>query len=359
MPALAVAREIRSQAPSLRLLYIGAPGSIEEKLAKAEKVPFEAVSISPLRRGVIIPNLLVPLQAATSMIRAMWILKKQGAIGVFGSGGFSSWPATAAARQLRLPYFLEDGNAYPGIVTRLLARRASRLFLAYEETAKHLRAKPSQTRLTGVPVSNLVGKENLIEARRELGLDEGRLTILATGGSGGAKTINRAIGEAKEELLRRGYNLIWQTGKQLETLPEVEPEFGKRMIIERFLDPVRMAQAIRACDIAVTRCGMMSLAELAVAGKPAILVPFPHSAEGHQEANACAVEAAGGGRYIRDADFEARSLLEALTEMESSEVLQRMATAQRALAKPNAAKEIAKDILDYLGQSGDGEAEGA
>jgi len=349
MPALAVGRELRRLAPDLEILYIGAGASIEERLAKVEDYRFEAVSISPLRRGVLLPNVMVPFKAVYSVIEAMWLLNRNGAVGVFGSGGFSCWPACAAARQLRLPYFLEDGNAYPGLVTRLLAKKATRIYTAYEETSRHLKIANDKVVLAGIPVSSRIGGGDAVSARRELGLDESRFTILATGGSGGSKTINRAVGEAETRLLDKGFNLIWQTGKQMETLPTISSEQRTRLLVERFLEPPRMALALRACDLAITRCGMMSLAELAVAGKPAILIPFPYSAEGHQEANAKAVSAAGAGEMVLDKDFNADRLMELVEHLSNPDRYEKATTAMKSLAKPDAASKIAENILKCLG----------
>jgi len=345
MPALAVGRELRKFKPDWEFIYIGAYDSIEERLAKGDGYRFLGVNISPLRRGVILPNLRVPYQAIASVVKTMWCLNREGVIGVFGSGGFSSWPACAAARQLHLPYFLEDGNAFPGLVTRLLARKASQIYLAYDETARKLKLDSSRYTLSGIPVSSLVGATSQAVAREALGLETGRFTLLATGGSGGARSINRALSEAWEKLIDSGMNIIWQTGKQIEALPEVPAALRSRMIVERFLDPARMAQALSSSDLALTRCGMMTLAELAVAGRPAILVPFPFSAEGHQEANAKAVSEAGGGVMILDREFNPDRLLEAVTEIRASKLHEAMSAAMLRLSKPGAAGTIAEDII--------------
>lgn len=348
IPALAVGRELNALRPDLELLYIGAPNSLEERLARAEDIAFAAVSISPLRRGVMLPNLNVPVKALLSVAQAGRHLKKHRARFVFGSGGFSSWPACAAARLLRLPYFLEDGNAYPGLVTRLLAPAAARVYLSHNETRRHLRIRPDRALLTGVPVSSRIGADDQKNARRALGLAPDRTTILATGGSGGAQTINRAMNEAQEELLSKGFNIIWQTGKQWDGSMDVPVGLKERLLIERFLDPPRMALGLSAADIAVARCGMMTLAELAALGVPAILVPFPHSAEGHQEANARAIVAAGGGLMILDRDLTGGSLQKAVVEMLAQKRYASLKEGMKSLARPDAARRMAEDILGVL-----------
>ncbi len=345
MPALAVGRELRKQSPGIKLIYVGNTGSLEERLAMVEGIDFFSVSIKPLRRGVLFPNLAVPFLAGNSIIQARKILRQNNVKMVFGSGGFSSWPACAAARFMRLPYYLTDGNAYPGLVTRLLGRKAAKIYIAFDQTKDYFGSNANNFLLTGFPVSDSIGRLNKHEARIALGLDPDRITLLATGGSGGARTINQAISGAKDALIEQGYNLIWQTGKQWETENATDTNSSRNFLVEKFLEPARMAAAIAAADIAVTRCGIMTLSELAVAGLPALLVPFPYSAEGHQEANAQAVEMAGGGIMIRDKDLTPERLLQTLNETINQGTLARMSANFLKLARPDAARLIAANML--------------
>jgi len=348
MPALAVGEEILRQAPGTRLIFIGNRNSLEERLAKAASIDFYPVSIKPLRRGVILPNLGVPFKAGLSVLEAFRILKKNNAKMVFGSGGFSAWPACAAARFGRVPYFLCDGNAYPGLVTRLLGRNAARIYATFEITKTCFKKNAGNVILTGFPVSDSLGRLTKKEARISLGLNAESMTILATGGSGGARTINRTLAEIKKTLLDKGYNLIWQTGKLWDSEKEAIAEMSSNSLVEKFLEPARMAAAIRAADLAVTRCGIMTLSEFAVAGLPAILVPFPHSAEGHQEANAVAVQAAGGGVMIKDHELTPKKLLQTIDELFTPLRLNSMAEGIRKFAKPDAANRIVRDMLETI-----------
>lgn len=347
-PALAVCREIRRLRPDAEILYIGAPGSIEERLSRGDAIPFVPVNISPLRRKVFFANLAVPFRAVMSILKASKAMKRHRTLAVFGSGGYSSWPACASAKRMGIPYFLEDGNAYPGLVTRLLAANATKIYTAYTETAGHLKVGDDRVVIAGVPVSDRFSEAGKEEARRELELDPHRFTILATGGSGGARNINKTIDQVKEKLLGEGFNLIWQTGKQWDTPIAVPSGMEHRLMIDRFYPPAVMALAVSAADVAVTRCGMMSLAEMAVAGKPAILVPFPYSAEGHQEKNAQAVAAAGGGKMILDREFTPETFFRALNEMSQPGVADAMSLAMKKIARPDAARIIAKDLIETI-----------
>jgi len=348
MPALAIGREVRKQAPSARLIYIGNSDNLEERLAKNENIDFFPVSIKPLRRGVIFPNLTVPFKALWSIFEANSILKKQRVNFVFGSGGFSSWPACAAARMFGRPYFLTDGNAYPGLVTRLLGKRAHKVFITFEETKAYFGQATTNFQTTGFPVSDLISSMNKRDARSLLKIDPNSPTILATGGSGGAKTINKTLSSIRKELISKGYNVIWQTGRHWDIEQEIDDLTPGKLLIERFLEPARMAAAIASADLAITRCGIMTLSELAVAGLPAILVPFPFSAEGHQEANARAVESAGGGKLVLDKDFTGTKALETIESLMKPETLAKMASSIRKFARPEAAQSIVRTMLETV-----------
>lgn len=348
MPALAVGSELRKQAPGSRLIYIGNRDSLEERLAKTGDIEFFPVSIKPLRRGVFIPNLSVPLLAISSILEARNILKRNNVKLVFGSGGFSSWPACAAARFSGVPYFLTDGNAYPGLVTRLLGRKATRVFVTFEETKAYFKKRVDNFLTTGFPVSSTIGKMNKQEAKATFGFDPGRITILVTGGSGGARSINKTLSQVKNNLLDKGYNLIWQTGKHWETEQEIQDATSNRLVIERFLEPARMAVAISAADLAITRCGIMTLSELAVAGLPAIMIPFPYSAEGHQEANALVIQSGDGGVMICDNELTPESLLNTIDKMIEPSKLKSLQKGIQNFARPDATQRIVKNMLETI-----------
>ena len=143
-----------------------------------------------------------------------------------------------------------------------------------------------------------------------------------------------------------GFNLIWQTGKQWKIEPETASEYENRVVMGRFFDRRQMSLAYSAADMAVTRCGAMTLSELAAVGLPALLIPFPYSAEGHQEANAREVAAAGGGRVLLDGDLSSTSLVEAIKEITQPDKRREMAEAMKKLAKADAEERIALDILE-------------
>jgi UDP-N-acetylglucosamine--N-acetylmuramyl-(pentapeptide) pyrophosphoryl-undecaprenol N-acetylglucosamine transferase len=297
-------------------------------------------------------NLTVAAVSVIGVIQALGLLAKYRCRAVIGTGGYSAWPVCAAARLSGRPYFLLEQNAVPGVVTRLLARGSRRVYLGYEQAGRQLRVRADRLVFSGNPHQISDNRPDKAESRRRLGLEDGHLTLLVTGGSGGARSINCCIDQAKMELLNRGWNLIWQTGKQWDGSFEVAGEFRGRLLMERFLDRERMNEAYGAADAAVARCGAITLAELSAVGLPAILVPFPYAAEGHQEANARVVEKAGAAMVVLDRDFGPGLLIRAITELEDPRRREAMAVAAKRMAGPGAADAIAKDILNILNLQG-------
>ena len=253
-----------------------------------------------------------------------------------------------------LPYVLQEQNAAPGLVTKMLAGGAGRVYLGYPEAARYLKVRKGRTIHSGNPTqieaANFKSSDTqaVTVARAALGLEPAKMTVFVTGGSGGARTLNQAADQIKGELIKRGYNFIWQTGKQWDSQPEATGEFKGRMFMERFLDRETMNRAYLAADVVVARCGAITLAELAIAGRPAVLAPFPYAAGGHQEANARAMEAAGAAVMILDKDLTIEKLLKAIDEISEPQRRRQMAAAMRGLAHPDAADVIAADILKLL-----------
>ncbi len=348
IPALSIINRIRELRPGVDILYIGAGKSLEERLAKEAGYPFVSVWISPLRRGLVLSNLLLPLKCAVALCQAVYYLIRHRVRLVVGTGGFSAWPACSAARITGKPYVLWEPNALPGLVTRLSAGGASRIYVNYKDIVQKMRLKPEKYLVTGNPVGRNIGRLDKVEARKAFGLSPGNPTIFVTGGSGGAQSINSAVDQVRDELVARGFNLIWQTGKHWGGGIEVQPENRERIVIHRFLDREGMSLAYSAADLAITRCGAMTLAELAEAGLPAILVPFPSAAGGHQEANARAVTAAGGAVMILDRELDAGRLLETIGEISNEETLAGKAVGMKRLRRSNALDRIAGDILSLL-----------
>lgn len=345
VPALSVCEAILQLRSDAEVIYVGSRNSIEERMAKERGYRFLPVRIAKLRRGNLLQNLALPFIAALALIQASYHLIVSGAKFVVGTGGFSAWPICAAAKMFGRTYFLQEQNAFPGLVTRMLAGGARRIYLGYDEARSRLSVPDDKLVFTGNPIPGMVKSEDQLTARSGLGIDADRQTVMVTGGSGGALSINQAIDSIKEDLLKRGFNLIWQTGKHWESDYSIPDELKSRLLISRFFDTARMAAAYQASDLVIARSGAMTLAELAMMGLPAILIPYPYAAENHQEFNARAVEKAGGALVVLDAELSPDVLLERISEALDAEKHKSMSGGMKSLAKDSAALNIAEDIL--------------
>ncbi len=344
IPAIVIAKEILKRNSNANLIYIGAPDSIEKRLAEEIGVPFFETRIVSLERKFSLRNMIMPAIMLIGLIQAIGRLKRNRARFVLGTGGFAAWPTLTAARLLRIPYALQEQNTLPGLVIRITARGALRIFLGYEEAVKRLEKYAGKIMVTGNPVFM---PENLPEkqaALNSMGLEKNAKTIFATGGSQGARTINNVVDQLKSGLVEMGYNLIWQIGKRDFEKYSIAENMKQNIYMTPFLSSDKMQAAYSAADLVISRSGAMTLTELANYGKPAILIPYPYSAEGHQEANSRAFEKAGAAKVILNKDLNAEILLNTIKEALNKENLNNMRDAMTSLAKPDAARVIVDEI---------------
>ena len=311
-----------------------------------------AVDARPLARDSVAGRVAALAANARGLFQALGIVRRFRPDVVVGTGGYVTVPVIAAAAILRalgrLPatkIALLEPNAEPGRANRSLARFADEVWGAYDSGKQFFGRKMV---VTGVPVRPEILKlPDRAAARRALGLDVGATTVLVFGGSQGARSLNAA---ASAMVARRRLPATWQTlhvcgprdYEWMATERRTEPN-DNRYALMPYIDD--MASAYAAADLAVCRAGASTLAELAAAGLPAILVPYPFAADDHQRKNADAFVRAGGAGLIGDAALDADSLYWALVEALAPETLTRRATAARTLARPDALKTIVDRIL--------------
>lgn len=267
---------------------------------------------------------------------------------VIATGGYVAGPAVIAGWLCRRPIVLNEQNSFPGSTTRIASLFATKIFLGLPGAKAHLWRK-SHAELTGNPVEIPSEMPEISAVRAKLGLDPEKLTILATGGSQGAASINRAI----IELIERGdfpadAQLLWQTGQ--EKFDEVVERLGEtpsNVIVVPFIRP--MWQAYHAVDIVIGRCGALTLSEISIFGLPAILVPYPYAAADHQQLNALSFAKAGAAVVLSDAEINGANLAKALNELIKDErKREKMAQASKELGRPSALKEIVRTIEKIL-----------
>ena len=303
-PAVALAKEFQQQDPESMITFVGAGRHLEESILTHEGFALARINV----KGIVGQGIWGTLRALFLLPHAIWkalrLLKEKGTDLVVGTGGYFSPPVVLAAWLLGVYRVILEPNAMPGLANRVLGPLANRIFLAFEQAKTYF--NPSKVRIVGTPLRQEFSHAGSFSASGKL------KTLLVFGGSQGARAINTAMGEALQNsrILRQDLHIIHQTGfddhARMQTLYE---EVGVDAEVVPFL--YDMPQVLRAADLVIARSGAGTLAELAVCGKPAILIPFPHATHGHQEKNARAAEAEGaaivilqseltGGRLVQD-----------------------------------------------------------
>ena len=348
-PALAVARELQVAAPHIRVAFAGSAAGLEAGVVPAAGYEFVPLASGPWRRGHPMSLVAGAAQAARGAWQARALYRRLGARALFSTGGFASAPAHLAAALGGLPVVLHEPNAVPGVVTRLFARGAHRVTLGRAEAAPRLGGAP--VLVTGVPVRAEIRGWDRARARAALGLPSQATVILALGGSRGAGGLNRALAAALPALgsLPHGTRLLWLCGRAEEAaLAPVAAAAPVAVDLRGYLDD--MGAALAAADFAVCRAGAGTLAELAAAALPALLVPFPHAADGHQALNAAGVAAAGAARVLPEAGLDGSVLAAAIAWLAGDEAARAaMSRAAGSLDRPDAAARIAGEILAAMG----------
>ncbi len=349
-PALAIAQGIMAEHPNHEILYVGTREGMEAQLVPQYGIDFKGVSGQGLPRKMSIETLKV----AGKSFKALWetkkILKDFHPDLIVGTGGYVSGPVVLTGALFGIPTLLHEQNALPGITNRTLANVVRNVLLTFPESKVHFKQK-KKLKVVGLPVRAEIGQVNRQDGAKFFDLDPKRLTLLVTGGSRGARTINQAMVTVLKDLSNRSdIQVIWATGKATyeETITSLkESGISPDMKQWRIIDYLSHIPEAYACaDLCIGRAGAASLAELAVAGKPSILVPYPFAAENHQEHNARAVVKAGAATMILDRELTGERLSQEINNLIShQEKLMAMSKASYSLAKPRALTEIVQICL--------------
>lgn len=303
-PAIAIGKAIQEKYPDVYILFVGAQDKMEMQKVPEAGFPIEGLWISGLQRKLTLRNALFPFKLLSSLWKSRKILnriKPQVAIGV---GGFASGPLLYMAARKGIPTLIQEQNNYPGITNKLLASRVNHICVAFEGMERFF--PKSKLVLTGNPVRDafLKSPQNTSEARKKMGLKPDAPTIFITGGSLGARTVNTAIETGLDKFRKAGIQLIWQTGKFYTGTPDV-PGVRSEFIQD-------MSLAYDCADVVIARAGALTLAELAVKRKAAILVPSPNVAEDHQSRNAEALSSQNAALLIKDSEASSTLVDEAI-----------------------------------------------
>jgi len=346
-PAVAVYEELRRRDPQLRVQWVGCQGRIEARVSERLGIPFRSLPVAgwPRRRGV--KQAWVGLKLLASLVRSAILLRSFRPQVVFGVGGYVSLPLMWAAQWMGIPTVLHEQNRRLGMANRLLAPKASRIFLSFEDAVGDY--PEERAVVVGNPVrQEFVAPPAMAEARAALQLDPEGPVVLVCGGSQGARRINEAVMESLPQLTGEGIQVLWATGElDYDRARECAVEFGGMVQVHRFIEA--MAQACAAADIVVGRAGASSTAELAALGKPCVLIPYPQATDNHQMQNALAFEDVGAGHILDDCLCTGTALAELVLGMLADRsALDMMGRKARSLAKVMAGERIAEGIMKLV-----------
>lgn len=349
-PALTIVRAIQKKIPDAEFLYVGTKDGLEADIVPKEGIPFETVNIQGFKRSLTPENLVRGARAFGGVMKAMGIVRRFRPDVAVGTGGYVCGPILLASSLMRIPTLIQEQNVMPGVTNRLLARFVSCIAMGTKEAAEHF---PKGKRVfTGNPIREEVMRARSEDGKEMFGLDPKAKTVLVSGGSRGARSINRAmVGVLAHYAGRDGVQILHVTGKAgydetMQSLKEtgIDLDAAGNLFVEPYL--YNMPQALACADVAVFRAGAIGIAELTARGVPSILVPYPFAAANHQEMNARAIATAGAARMILDRELTAERLLSVLAELLSEDAkLKRMAKAAKKLGRPKAADEIASRVI--------------
>ena len=344
-PAIAIADALKRRFPDADILFIGAKDRMEMTMVPKAGYPIEGLWISGFKRELSLDNLSFPFKLLSSMIKARRIIKRFKPDVVVGVGGFASGPTMKTASSLNIPIVIQEQNSYPGVTNKLVAKKAAKICVAYENMEKWF--PKDKIVVTGNPLRNNIKPldDQREEGVRFFGLSPEIKTILLVGGSQGALGVNKGISAQLSSFKNNDYQLIWQTGKHY--YEKAVKEVGDHGLEERikctvFID--RMDLAYSAADVVISRAGAMSISELSLLHKAVVFVPLPTAAEDHQTKNAMRLVEADAALMVRN-DMTEKELLPTVFGLLNDDGKQKKLSDNIIkFAKPDAAEDIVDQI---------------
>ena len=285
-PAVAIAKSLLEKNKNIEFLFVGAKDKMEMEKIPNEGFKIVGLWISGFHRGEVLRNLLFPIKLIFSLIKSFILIKKFSPDLVIGTGGFASGPVLYMASKFKIPSLIQEQNSYAGITNKILSKHVNLICVAYENMDRFF--PKSKIIIAGNPVRKKIVeiKSDIKEKSTLFNLNPDNKTILIIGGSLGALTINKAIGNGLEIFKQNSLNVIWQTGESFsKKANQLINEINTRGITTHsFIKKIETAYNL--ADIIVSRAGAIAISELCVVGKPVILIPSPNVAENHQFKNA-------------------------------------------------------------------------
>jgi UDP-N-acetylglucosamine--N-acetylmuramyl-(pentapeptide) pyrophosphoryl-undecaprenol N-acetylglucosamine transferase len=347
-PAIAIANALKKQEPQIEILFVGAKGKMEMEKVPQAGYKIEGLDIAGFNRSSLIKNIGLPMKLLKSFFQVRKIFKSVQPDAVIGVGGYSSFPVLRFAQAKGIPSFIHESNSFAGKSNILLAKKATKVFVASDGMEKFFPA--NKIVISGNPIRPSIANVAFIpkeEALKFFGLQAGKKTLLVVGGSLGARSINEAIAKGLNDLIQNGLQIIWQTGKTDAGKWKAAAQGEPSVWVNDFI--TEMEKGYAAADIVISRAGAMAKAELCVVKKPVLFVPFPFAAEDHQTVNAMNLVEKHAALMVKDSEAINKvvpTIIElAKNERKQNELKENIGR----YAVVNADEHIAKEILKSIG----------
>lgn len=327
-PAIAIAQCIKKHKPDAEILFVGNEGGLEQRLVVNAGFEIRSISIRGFKRSLspkaVLQNIGTSFKAVSASNASRKIIKSFSPDICIGTGGYVSGPVIRAAQKLGIKTVIHEQNAYPGVTTKMLSKRADRVMLAMEAAKNRLDEK-CRFVLTGNPVRPQVITADKMLSRKKLGLDE-RPLVVSFGGSMGARKINENMADVIARSGKDGrYQHIHAYGQYGKWFPDllrergVEPDHSDNLDIREYIDNMDVCMA--AADLLVCRCGAITLSEIQILGKPSVLIPSPTVAENHQYHNAMALVSKRAASVIEEKELTPERLTSEIDRLLSDKAL--------------------------------------
>ncbi len=357
-PAIAIANIIKKNYTKADILFIGTDTGLENKLVKNAGYEIKHIKTGKIIRAFTFSNIKAVTENFKGIKEAKTILKEFKPDLVIGTGGYICGPVMLAARKYKIPYILHESNAFPGVATKLLAKKATKVMIGFEDARKRLKNRENIV-YTGTPAKfseETFKNLDKVECLEKLNLSNiSKKIVLVTCGSQGAIKINEVILNMIKNCLNEKIYIILVTGDknyddvilQKEKIEkELNVDLSKYIRIEKFI--YNMDEMYKVVDMCVTRAGAMTITELSLAKKPSILIPLPTAAENHQLYNAKVLENVGGAKIIEQKDLTEKLLNDTINEMIKDDVLTKMSDSLNSVVVRNVEEKIYNCIEDSL-----------
>jgi UDP-N-acetylglucosamine--N-acetylmuramyl-(pentapeptide) pyrophosphoryl-undecaprenol N-acetylglucosamine transferase len=347
MPAINIAREMVDLNSEIRPCFLGRKNGMEREIVERFGFEIEEIDIVGMRRS---PAGMVKFAFKwfSGYAQAKRILVGYKPLAVVGTGGYVSAPAVRAAHKKGIPVYLQEQNSLPGLASRTLGKYARIIFIAYESAGRYLQIE--KCRLVGNPIGRDIPEADRTGSYDRFGLDPGKGTLLVLGGSSGARGINDAVLTLIEnKKIPDDWQVLWQTGKkEYESFNRPAAPMGGAVKIMDFIYDMPAAYAV--ADLIVSRAGAMAISEITAAGRPSILIPYPHATGDHQTLNAKSLEGSGAAIVIKESEIRVRFENAVGSLFADPEKRKQMSEKSRLLGRPEAARAIAKAILENINE---------